>query len=221
MLALAPIIAVAQNNQEYQVLKSQSSETFAFPFSAANTESDSPLTYTYETPRGPSWIFTITNNLTYTEGEEAKSVVRLQEPPPSEKYIEVALYGGDSRKFWVAVNLPEAGYARLYSQEANGWSSEEPISLSHVSTSGLSVTDGRRIIVDRFDMDGFTVGSVSVYGKDEAAAPANAIGGTITFDILFGSFEQSPLYLVPALATAGIGGAVITLLIIKKRKASE
>jgi hypothetical protein len=83
------------------------------------------------------------------------------------------------------------------------------------------VTDGKRIILDRFDLDGFTVGSVSVYGKDEAASPINAVSGNITFDILFGNFQDSPLYLVPAIVTAGIGGIIATLLVVKKRKPSD
>lgn len=207
--------------QQYQILKSDRSETFVFPYTAANMEADIPLTYAYEEPRGPSWIFTITNNLTYAEGEDSKTVIRLQEPAPSEKFIEIAMYGGDSKQFWVAVNMPEAGYARLYSQTINGWSKDNAVSLSHVSTAGLSVTDGKRIVVDRFDLDGFNVGSISVYGKDEVSSEDNAVGGTIQFDILFGSFGDSPLYLVPAIVMAGVGGLIISLLLFKKRKSSE
>lgn len=202
-------------------MKSDRSESFAFPYSAANLDIDSPLRYTYDSPKGPSWIFTIANSLTYAQGEDTKTIVRLEEPAPSEKYIEIAMYGGDQMKYWVAVNLPDGGYARLYSQEVNGWSRENPISLSHVSGSGLSVTDGKRIVVDRFDLDEFNLGSVSVYGKDDPASPENAVGGAITFDILFGSFQESPLYLVPAIVMAGVGGVVIALLLFKKRKSSD
>lgn len=220
-LLFVPFVAFAQSGQEYQILKSDKSETFAFPSFAANMDADSPLTYTYDTPKGPSWIFTITNNLTYAAGEDSRTIIRLQEPAPSEKYIEIAMYGGEAMKFWVAVNLPEAGYARLYSQEISGWSRDTSITLSHVSTSGLSVSDGRRTVVDRFDTDGFSLASVAVYGKDDPLDPDNAVGGIITFDILFGSFEDSPIFLVPALVTAGIGGVVIALLVMKKRRPSD
>jgi len=47
---------------------------------------------------------------------------------------------------------------------------------------------------------------------------ANANAGDISFEILFGSFAQSPLYLVPAGVMAGVGGLVIGLLMFKKRK---
>lgn len=219
-MLIMPGIAVAQD-QEYQLIKSESSETFAFPYEAANHEMDAPLVYTYDKPKGPSWILSITNNLTYSSADNAKTIVRVQEPAPSEKYIEIAMYGGEARKFWVAVNKPEAGYAKLYDNKVNGWSTESSIALSHVDTGGLSVTDGKRIIIDRFNMEGFTVGSISVYGRDDAAAPPNASEGKITFDILYGSFRESPLYLVPALVMAGIAGLVVTLLVIKKRKPSD
>jgi hypothetical protein len=202
-------------------VKSERNEVFAFPYSASNQDVDSPLVYNYEVPKGPTWIITLVNNLTYVEDDNSKTIVRIQEPEPSEKFIELAMYGGENMKFWIAVNIPGTGYARLYSKNSSGWSTDSPIVISHVSTSGLSVTDGKRIILDRFDLDGFTVGSVAVYGKDEATSPINAVRGNITFDLLFGNFQDSPLYLVPALVTVGIGGIIAALLVVKKRKPSD
>lgn len=215
-----PSVAFAQN-QQYEIIRSERNEMFAFPYSAANRDSESPLVYSYDVPKGPTWIMSLTNNLTYVADDNSKMVVRLQEPAPSEKFIEIAMYGGEAMKFWIAVNIPGTGYAQLYSKDSSGWSTESSIVISHVSTSGLSVTDGKRIILDRFDLDGFTVGSVAVYGKDEAGDPVNAVRGNVTFDIIFGNFEESPLYLVPALVTAGIGGIIATLLVVKKRKPSD
>ena len=83
-------------------------------------EADIPLTYAYEEPRGPSWIFTITNNLTYAEGEDSKTVIRLQEPAPSEKFIEIAMYGGDSKQCGSALNAP-SHFAFPYSLSARNW----------------------------------------------------------------------------------------------------
>ena len=220
LLILLPGAALAQS-QEYQILKSESSESFSFPWAVANRQFDDPLVYTYDSPRGPSWILSITNTLNYAPGDDSKVIIRIHEPPPSEKFIEIAMYGGDSMKYWVAVNLPEEGYARLYSQDLNGWTRESAVSLSNVATAGLSATDGKRIVLDRFDTNGFMIGSISVYGKDEATSPDNATAGDLRFDLLFGSFEDSPLYLVPALVMAGVGGVVIALLILKKRKPND
>lgn len=220
LFLLSPAMALAQS-QEYQLVKTDRSETFALPYTAANRDLDNPIVYEYDSPKGPSWILTIANNLTYASDDNAKTVIRIHEAAPSEKFIELAMYGGDAMKYWVAVNIPGTGYSRLYSSDTNGWSTESAISISHAASAGLSITDGKRIVIDRFDMDGFTVGSVSVYGKDETTSPVNTHAGEIRFDILFGSFEDSPLYLIPAIATGSVGGIIAILLIVKRRKPSD
>jgi hypothetical protein len=219
-LMLVPGTALAQT-QQYQVLKAKGSESFALPAEAANRSLDDPLVYNYDSPKGPNWILSITNALVYTPGNNSKVIVRILEPAPSEKFVELAMYGGDSMAYWVAANVPEEGYGRLYSQPVNGWSRENAVAISNVATAGLTATDGKRIILDRFDLNGFSIGSISVYGKDNASSAENAVSGEIRFDLLFGSFEESPLYLVPALVMVGVGGAVISLLFLKKRKPDD
>ncbi len=214
-----PLAASAQ--QEYQLVKSDRVETFAFPYSAANRDYGNPLVYTYDEPKSPSWILTIQNSLSYVPGNDAKVITRIQEPAPSEKYIEIAMYGGEFKRFAVSANMPELGYQRLYANDRGGWSTENPIAVSHSENGGLTVTDGKRIVVDRFNLEGFAVGSIAVYGKDEPVSPANSNAGDIRYEILFGSFEESPLYIVPAAVMAGIGAVIVSLLIFKKRKPSD
>lgn len=217
---LLPAMAYAQE-QDYQVIKSQRSESFVFPYSASNTDFDNAMVYTYDVPKGPSWILSIRNDMSYVAGDSAKTVVRIQEPAPSEKYIEIVMYGGEARKYWVAVNTPETGYARMYSDPESGWYTDNPISITHNENSGLTVTDGKRVVVDRLDIDNFIVGSIMVYGKDDAGSLANTYAGDITFEILFGSFSESPIFFVPAAVTVGVGALIGGLLIFKKRKPSD
>lgn len=211
----------AFGQQEYQIVKSDSSESFAFPYTAGNRDIDDPLVYTYDVPKGPSWIMTINNSMSYVARDEAKTIVKIQEPAPSEKYIEIAMYGGESRRYWVAVNTPEVGYARMYDNNENGWSTDGPISVTYGENTGLTVTNGKRIVVDRLDLNGFSVGSIAVYGKDEQVSLANVYAGDMTFEILFGSFKDSPLYIVPAVVMIGVGSLVAGLLVLKKRKPSD
>jgi hypothetical protein len=212
-----PALALAQE-QEYQVLKSDKSEGFLFPYTASNQDEDSPLVYTFDEPKQPSWILTIWNNQSYVPSNDSKTIIRIHEPAPSEKYVELAMFGGESRAYWVAVNTPDAGYAQIYGRQENGWSSEGPISVTHGDNQGLTVSDGKRTVVDRLNLDGFAVGSIAVYGNDAEKSTANADAGDIYFEILFGSFEQSSLYYVPLGVTFGVGGLIIGLLIFKKRK---
>jgi hypothetical protein len=215
-----PALTFAQGQEDYKVVKSERSESFVLPYSAANRNDGDPLVYTFEQPKQPSWILGIQNNLSYIPREGARTIIKIQEPAPSEKYVEIAMYGDQSKRFWVAVNTPEAGYARLYDSE-NGWSTEGTVSVSHTENAGLSVTNGERTVVDRLDVNGFTAASIAVYGNDENTTLANAYAGDITFEILYGSFEQSPIYYLPAAVMAGVGGIIIGLLILKKRKPSD
>jgi hypothetical protein len=215
-----PALTFAQVQEDYKVVKSERSESFVLPYSAANRNDSDPLVYTFEQPKQPSWILGIQNNLSYIPREGARTIIKIQEPAPSEKYVEIAMYGDQSKRFWVAVNTPEAGYARLYDSE-NGWSTEGTVSVSHTENAGLSVTNGERTVVDRLDVNGFTAASIAVYGNDENTTLANAYAGDITFEILYGSFEQSPIYYLPAAVMAGVGGIIIGLLILKKRKPSD
>src|SRR5438034_3706490 len=118
-----PVVALAQE-QDYQVVKSDKSESFVLPYTASNQDKDSPLVYTFETPKQPSWILSIQNNLSYAPSDDSKTIIRINEPAPSEKYIEIAMFGGESRTYWVAVNTPEDGYAKIHVMKEGGWSTE-------------------------------------------------------------------------------------------------
>jgi len=212
-----PVVTLAQE-QNYLVSKTDKSEVFAFPYTASNRDKENPLVYAFDTPKQPNWIISITNNQTYVPSNDSKTIMRIQEPAPSEKYIEIAEFGGESRAYSIAVNTAEDGYAQVYVKKEDGWSSENPISIGHDSAQGLTVTDGKRVVVDRLDLQGFAVGSIAVYGNDGEKTTPNTTGGDISFEVLYGSFSQSPLFLVPAAVMAGVGGLVISLLILKKRK---
>jgi hypothetical protein len=226
-ILLLPALAFAQSGENYQVVKSQRSESFVLPYSATNRNQDNPLVYTFDVPKQPSWMLEIGNNLSYVPTEGVRTIIKMQEPAPSQKYIEIAMYGDQSRRFWVAVNTPDEGYARVYDSVktengASGWSNEAPISITHSENGGLSATNGKRAVVDGLDVKGFAVGSIAVYGNDKNTTNlANAYAGDISFDIVYGSFQQSPLYYFPAALMAGVGALIAGLLILKKRKASD
>lgn len=216
-------VLAQESPADYGVIKTDRGEIFTMPFSASNTDQKNPLTYTYEAPKGPSWILSIQNNQSYVAREDVKTIVVIREPAPSEKYIEIAMFGEKPNRFWVAVNVPPEGYIRIYDLDANsagGWSRDAPITVSHGDNQGIIVTNGKRVVVDRLDIRGFTVGSISVYGKDNATSPINAYTGSISFQILFGDIRDSPLYYVPAVVMAGVGGLIGVLLLFKKRKPS-
>src|SRR5919198_1197143 len=112
LVLFSPVLALAQQN--YQVAKSDKNEVFVLPYNASNRDKDNPLVYTFDTPKQSNWLLSMTNNQTYVPSNDSKTIIRIQEPAPSKKYIEIAMFGGESRTYWVAVNTPDPGYARLY-----------------------------------------------------------------------------------------------------------
>lgn len=213
-----PAQAVAQDNEPYDVIKSKRSESFVVPYGAANHDRKDPVEYVYDEPRGQSWIMGIENKLSYVASGDAKVVIVLREPAPSEKYIEITMYGGQSRKYAVSANVPGTGYFNMYRNNELGWSSDGPVGVTHVENSGLTVTDGKRIVIDRYNLDGFNLGSVEVYGKDEPSSLSNAFAGNIAFSLSFGNPADTPVYFVPAAVMIGVGALMGVLLYTKKRK---
>ncbi|AIC15510.1 hypothetical protein [Nitrososphaera viennensis] len=206
--------ALAQEIQPTNVIKSPKDESFVLPYQAANRDIRNPVVYKYDQSKGQNWIFTVDDKLSYVPRNDSKVVITIKEPAPSEKYIQIFMYGGDEQKFVVAVNAPQTGYQII---ESGNWVYEELVTLTHSDNSGLTVTDGKRIVVDRLDIQGFNPASIEVYGMDEAGALANAYGGTLGIGILYGSPSDTPVYYVPAAVMIGVGALMGVLLWKKKR----
>jgi hypothetical protein len=227
IIIFTPLLSSGQNQQQqlnppqgkYQIIKTKNSEQFVLPYTVSNDDRKNPMIYTYDESKSENWILTILNNLSYAIRPDAKTIVKLQEPTPSEKFIEIAMFGDVSKKFWVAVNTNETGYMKLYDESGtNGWSQEQPIIIAHGNNQGLTVTNGKRIVIDKLSLDGFTLGSIVVYGKDNSNSPLNAYGGDLSFNVIYGNPAESPLYYLPVGMLVGVGGLVIGLVIFKKRK---
>ena len=207
--------------REYKIIKTKNSEQFIFPYSSSNSDRKNPFTYTYDKPKVTNWILTIQNNISYANIQNAKTIVKLQEPPPSDKFIEIAMFGDTSKKFWAAVNTNESGYVRVYEQDNDGWSRDQPVIVAHANNQGLTITNGKRIIIDRLSINDFTLGSIAVYGKEDPDSPVNAYAGDVSFNVIYGSPNDSPLYYFPLAMMIGIGGLLASLLVFKKRKTSS
>jgi hypothetical protein len=226
IIMFVPVSSFAQKPQQsilqhqYQVVKTKNSERFVLPFTAANSDRKNPIVYAYEKPKITNWILTVQNNLSYAVRQDARAIVILKEPPPSEKFIEIAMFSDISNKFWAAINTHDAGYIRVYERNTDGWSREQPIIIAHANNQGLSITNGKRIIVDRLSVSGFNLGSIAVYGKDDPQSPINAYAGNISFDVAFGDLTNSPIYYLPLGMLLGVGGTVVAFLVVKKREKS-
>ncbi|HEX5904741.1 MAG TPA: hypothetical protein VFY50_01695 [Candidatus Nitrosocosmicus sp.] len=206
------------DTQNLQTIKTDTSENFVIPFNDTNSERRNPLQYIFDEPKSSNWIVSIYNNLSYYNGPDSKTIIKLQEMPPSEKFVELMLFGNQSKRFIVSVNTNETGYIRMYENNENGWSTDGPVIVSHANVQGLTVTNGKRIVLDNLGMEGFDVGYISVYGKEDSSSPDSTFAGSVQFQVLSGDYSQSALYFMPVIMVAGVGGVVIGLLIWKKRR---
>ncbi|MDW0204012.1 MAG: hypothetical protein QOK54_01600 [Nitrososphaeraceae archaeon] len=217
LFLIFPIVSISGQISIHDVIKTKNSERFVVDYDASNAYRRQPLVYDFSKPIPTNWQLTIQNNLTYSNSENAKTVIKIQEPAPSEKFIELAMFGDKTRKFWAAINTNESGYIRVYEREKDGWSRDQPIFVAHANNQGLTITNGKRIIIDKLSVNDFVVGSVSIYGKDETTDPDNSNSGTISFDIIFGNPAESPLYYLPLITISAIGSIILVLIIRKKR----
>jgi hypothetical protein len=215
--------AVGQNQEQLQSLQpiesteTKNSEQFTFAYDVSNSDRRNPVNYTFNSPIGENWILTIQNNMSYAQRNDSKTIIRLHEPSPSEKFVEIAMFGGASDKFWTAVNTEESGYIRVYERETGGWSRDDSIAVGHGSNQGLSVNNGKRIVTDRLSLDGFNPGYITIYGKDNSNSPLNTYAGTVSFDVISGNPSESPVYYLPFAMLVGVGGLVALLVVFKKR----
>ena len=207
----------ANYSQNLQTIKTNTSENFVIPFADTNSDRRNPVQYVFDEPKSSNWIVSIYNNLSYYNGPDSKTIIKLQERPPSEKFVELMLFGNQSKRFIVSVNTNETGYIRMYENSQNGWSTDGPIIVSHANVQGLTVTNGKRIVLDKLGMEGFDVGSISVYGKDDSSSLDSTFGGSVQFQVLSGDYSQSVLYFMPLVMVVGVGGVVIFLVFKKKR----
>ena len=217
LFLIFPIMSISGKSSIHDIIKTKNSERFVVDYDASNAYRRQPLVYDFSKPIPTNWQLSIQNNLTYSNSENAKTVIKIQEPAPSEKFIELAMFGDKTGKFWAAINTNESGYIRVYEREKDGWSRDQPIFVAHANNQGLTITNGKRIIIDKLSVNDFVVGSISIYGKDESTDPDNSNSGTISFDILFGNPAESPLYYLPLITMIAIGSIVIVLIIRKKR----
>lgn len=211
------IFIYGQGSEITNVTSTKNSESFNVSFNSSNTDIKNPVVHSFSKPIPTNWQIIIQNNLSYFSSPNAKTIIRILEPPPSEKFIELGMFGGNSSKFWAAVNTRDSGYIRVYERSTDGWSRDQPIFVAHANNQGLTITNGKRIIIDRLSINDFLLNAIEVYGKDRPEDSSNSFSGYISFNIIYGNPSDSPIYYVPLVMLILVGGILIILLLKKKR----
>jgi len=194
--------------------------SFVFPYEAANDDRTHPLVYTFAKPISKEWILNIRNTLSYALRAGAKVAIKLKEPVPSKRFIEILMYGDTAfNRFSVALNTNETGYMTLFDKKGvDGWSVTQPVIIEYDNNQHFSVSIGAKVLLYRLSLNDFTPHSVVLYGKDEEHSPLNAYAGQISFEALCGRSSFSPVFYLPIVTLGVIGSLLVALLVFKNKK---
>lgn len=163
-----------------------------------------------------SWQITLENKLLYAN-PTGSAVVRFYDADTPDKFIEVGMDSPPDRRFWVGLQLPGEGYIPVTHVDKEGWSDNAKIILAYNDVQGVSISNGKRVVVTNLDLRGFSVNAYSVYGMEESTDPPAINSGKFTFEILSGDVSKNPFHYFPFYVSGAAAALVGVLLLIKKR----
>jgi len=163
-----------------------------------------------------SWQITIENKLLYAN-PNGSAIVRFYDANTPNKFIEVAMDSPSDRRLWIGIQLPDEGYIPITHVDKDGWSDDTKIILAYNDDQGVSISNGKRVVVTNLNLKGFSVNAYSVYGMEESTDPPAINSGKFTFDILSGDVSKNPFHYFPFYVSGAAAALVGILLLIKKR----
>ena len=202
--------------QESTVNKSEHYDSILVPYSAFNVNVKNATVFKLDHEHVTNWQVEMENKLQYAN-QGGNVVVRLYEDLNKPKFIEIGMGGPPDYRFWVAVNTPEDGYFMIHQEDKVGWTSDKPITATHSSNGGLTVSVGPREAVSNLDIAGFTVREFTVSGMTSSSDSPPVSSGVLTFSAISGDPSQNPIFYMPMIVLAVSVAVIIVLLKTKKR----
>jgi hypothetical protein len=177
---------------------------------------DKSATIPFERNHAGSWQLTITNNLLYGN-PKGNAIILIYDANTPNKFLEIGMGSPPDHKFWVTINDPERGLLPATRLDKDGWYEGSKIIAAYSDAQGVSIGNGKRIVVSNVILDNFVVGSYAVYGMIEPTDPPAINSGDLTIEILSGDVSKNPFHYYPFFVTGAVAAAVGVLLLIKKR----
>ncbi|MGQ0772415.1 MAG: hypothetical protein ACT4NT_06570, partial [Nitrososphaerota archaeon] len=134
-----------------------------------------------------------------------------------DKFIEIGMGSPPERKFWVAMNFPDQGYLTATRIDKDGWYEGAKMIAAYNDMQGVSVGNGKRIVVTNVNLQEFVIGSYSVYGMAESTDPPAINSGSLSLEVLSGDVSKNPIHYYPFYVTGVVGAIIGVLLVLKKR----
>jgi len=125
--------------------------------------------------------------------------------------------GIPDRPFWVAVQLPEAGYIVVHDKHERGWLPGAKVILAYSDSAGLTINNGERIVISNLDVETLAIEAYSVWGMKGSQDPPATTDGFLNLEVISGDPKEGPLHLFPFMVVGALGCIVVFLLVSKKR----
>jgi hypothetical protein len=206
--------------QESTMNKSERYDSVEVPYSVFNVDSKNATVFRLSHEHATNWQVEMENKLQYSN-QEGNVVVRLYEDLNVSKFIEIGMGGPPNSIFWVAINTPEDGYFVIDDEKKLGWTPDKPITATHSSNGGLTVSVGPREAVSNLDIAGFTIREFTVSGMNSTSDTPPVISGKMTFSFVSGDPSQNPIFYMPFIVLAVTGVIIVVLLKTKNRTPDE
>jgi hypothetical protein len=179
---------------------------------------DDAIIIPFEKTHAQSWQITIQNDLIYGN-PKGNAIMRFYDANIEDKFIEIGMGSPPERKYWVGLNLPGQGYLPATRLDKDGWYEDSKVIAAYSDVQGVSISNGKRIVVSNVKLDEFVIGSYSVYGMDESTDPPAMNSGKISIEVLSGDVSKNPIHYYPFYVTGVVGAIIGVLLLVKKRSA--
>ena len=205
--------------QEATMNKSERYDSLDIPYTAFNVQNKNATVFKLDHEHITNWQVEMENKLQYAN-PDGNVMIRLYEDLNSPKFIEIGMGGPPNNVFWVAVNTPEDGYFVIDKEPKLGWTADKPITATHSSNGGLTVSVGEREAVSNLDVAGFDVKNIEVFGMNSQSDPIPVDGGKLTFSVVSGDPSQNPIFFMP-FAVLGATAVLIVVLVKTKKRSSS
>jgi hypothetical protein len=170
----------------------------------------------FQNEHSRNWQLTIKNNLVYANSL-GNAVIRLYDGVDRERFIEIGMGSSPDMKFWAAVKNPEVGYAVLHDQKQAGWNHNDEIIVVYADDVGLTIHNGKRIVVSNLSLDYYKIKDFSIYGMESSKDPPATSSGDLILDVVSGNPAANPLFFLPYMLAGLVGIIIVILLKTKKR----
>jgi hypothetical protein len=191
-------------------------ESINIPYEKFNVVSRNSHSGLFENTHQTNWQLNIKNQLVYAN-PQGNAVIQLYDAEDRTKFVEIGMGGPPDMKFWVAVQNPDVGYAVLKDIPLDGWKYDEEIIVVYADDNGLTINNGKRIVVSNLSLDNYKIKDFSVYGMESSTDPPATTSGDVILNIVSGNPAANPLFYLPYILAAAVGVIILILLKTKKR----